>query len=623
MTRTRIIVGLVAVGILGAGGYFLSQYFKKPTDDKKSITPEPPRQRAVVTVPNVTFTDVTASSGVDFKHHAGFSGFKLLPETMGGGVACFDYDNDGKPDILFVNSCNWPGFEKPNEQPTLKLYRNKGNFTFEDVTAQTGLGVTMYGMGVAIGDFDNDGWNDVFIACVGKHRLFRNVEGKKFIDVTDTAGVGGPGSLPNCSKEEFVSWKPPIPFGSSATFLDYDGDGKLDLFVCHYVTWSPAIDRSINSTLEGGKRTFVQPRDFDGSQCTLYRNVDGKRFEDVTKAAGIEVTEKEGTDANSRIRAVGKSLGVVICDPDNDGWPDLVVANDMVRNFYYHNVANADGSRKFVEKAFPIGAAYADEGKPRGGMGIDWGEFARDRYAIVIANFTNEPLTFLEKERARLAFTDSALSVGLVGPSRATLKFGTFFFDYDNDGRLDLMICNGHIEPDIATIQASQTHAQPVQLYWNTGDAECYYEPVTAKHAGDTLFKPLVGRGSAFADFNGDGKLDVVVVANNGQARIYRNDAPATHHSIRLDLRGDGVKANRSAIGAQVTIHAGEQTYSRQITGGRGYLSQSELVLTVGLGTATKVDKVIVRWPGKANITETWTNLPADTTHVLKLGEAK
>jgi hypothetical protein len=478
-------------------------------------------------------------------------------------------------------------------------------------------------MGVAVGDYDNDGRPDVFVSCVGKHHLFRNVDGKKFEDVTGAAGVGGPTDLPRVKNaEEFANWKEPIPFGSSATFLDYDGDGKLDLFVCHYITWSPAIDRAIGSSIEGGKRTFVQPRDFDGAQCALYRNAGGGKFEDVSAKAGVQVSEKEGTDANARKRPVGKSLGVTVWDADADGWPDLVVANDTVRNFFFHNVPGENGTRKFEEKAFPIGAAYADEGKPRGGMGIDWGEFAPGRAAVVVANFANEPLTLLEKDTRRLTFSDSALSTGLAGPSRAALKFGTFFLDYDNDGRLDLFVANGHIEPEIATIQASQKHEQPPQLYWNTGESDCYFEPVTDARAGKDLFKPLVGRGCAFADLDGDGDLDLVLVGNGGEARVLRNDLKE-NRSVRLDLRGDGKKSNTSAIGAVVTVEAGGKTYTRQVAGARGYLSQSELVLTVGVGTAAKADKVTVRWPGQDAGSETWTNLDAGKPHVLRQGEAK
>jgi hypothetical protein len=616
------VLGVVAIGV---GAFFLAKWLNKPKEHVAPHNPGPAITRHMADVPAIRFTDVTLSSGVSFKHENGATPFKLLPETMGGGVSVLDFDSDGKLDLLFTNGRKWPiPFKDGKPKPTMKLFRNKGNLQFEDVTRGSGLDVPMYGMGVAVGDFDNDGRPDVFVSCVGKHHLFRNVDGKKFEDVTETAGVGGTTDLPEDGKIDFDKWKPPIPFGSSCTFLDYDGDGKLDLFVCHYVTWSPAIDLSVGATVTGGSRTYQQPQQLEGSQCALYRNVDGKKFEDVSAKAGVIVTSKEGTNTNARLRNVGKSLGVVVCDPDNDGWPDIVVANDTVRNFFFHNEANPDGSRKFVEMGVPIGAAYADEGRPRGGMGIDWGEFAPNRSAIVVANFANEPLTMLEKDaRPHLLFSDCAVSVGLQGPSRLALKFGTFYFDYDNDGRLDLLVCNGHIEPEIAKIQKSQEYAQPAQLFWNTGNPDCYFEPVTAKHAGDDLFKPLVGRGSAFADLDGDGDLDVILVANGGEARLLRNDAPKANRWVRLDLRGDGVKTNRDAIGATLTIEAGGKTLKRQVAGGRGYLSQSELIVHVGVGDATKIDKLTVRWPGKDGGTQTWMDLAVDKLHVLRQEEAK
>ncbi len=612
---------LAAVG-LAVGGYFGYKWLNKKPETNTPIISGPALPRQNRDVPAISFADVTGASGVNFRHHNGYSGRKLLPETMGGGVAIFDYDGDSKPDILFTNGCNWPDHANPGPPPTLKLYRNLGGMKFEDVTEKTGLNVVMYGMGVAVGDFDNDGRPDVFVSCVGKHHLFHNVDGQKFVDVTDAAGVGGPGSLPQVKKDEFLNWEKPIPFGASATFLDYDGDGKLDLFVCHYVTWSPAIDLKVNASLEGGKRTYVQPRDFEGSQCALYRNVDGKKFEDVTAKAGVIVKEKEGIDANARERDVAKALGVVMFDVDGDGWPDIYVANDAVRNFFFHNTADENGARKFVERALPIGAAYADGGIPRAGMGVDWGEYAPGRWAAVVANYANEPLTVFEKDPRRLGFSDSTHSTGLYGESRVPLKFGLFFFDYDNDGRLDLLVNNGHIEPEVALTQSSQSYTQPPQLYWNAGGVSCF-EPVTAASAGKDLFKPIVGRGCAFADLDGDGDLDLVLVSNGGEARVLRNDAPKTNRSVRLDLRGDGTKSNRSAIGAVVTIEAGGTTYTRQVTGARGYLSQSELVLTVGLGTSAKADKVTVRWPGERGGTETWTNLDAGQTHVLEQGKAK
>ncbi|MCU0705559.1 MAG: CRTAC1 family protein [Fimbriiglobus sp.] len=617
-----MIIAAVVVVLAGFGGFALVRWLTRKPEVVTAPTIGQARSHEAREVPSVRFTDVTAASGVGFTHISGQTQYKLLPETMGGGVACFDYDGDGKPDILLVNGRYWPGHSE-SSQPTMKLYRNLGQWKFEDVTASAGLNKVMYGMGVAVGDYDNDNRPDLFVSCVGKHHLFRNVDGKKFEETTDEAGVGGGPDLPTTTKDEFANWGPPIPFGSSATFVDYDADGKLDLFICHYVTWSPKIDRNVVSTLEGGKRTYVQPKDMDGSQCKLYRNLGAGKFTDVSAAAGVEVWSKTGTNAGDTLRPVGKALGVIAWDADADGYPDLYVANDTVRNFFFENRAGPDGGRVFVENGAKLGAAYADGGQPRGGMGIDWGEFAPGRCAAVVANFANEPVTFVEKGSGKLSFSDSATVVGLVGPTRNSLKFGTLFFDYDNDGRLDLLLNNGHIDPDINSIQRSQTYAQEPQLFWNTGDAACYFERATEKATGPDLLQPLVGRGSAFADLDGDGDLDVVLGANGGPARVLRNDAPATHKSIRLDLRGDGTKANRSAIGAMVTIEAGGRKLVRAVMGGRGYLSQSELPLTVGIGTATKVDKVIVRWPGLDLPTETWTNLDAGKTHLLELGRSQ
>jgi hypothetical protein len=630
MSRGQVFALLVVLAAsVGFAAYFYIEKYKR--DDLKSpvITPTNPNEilkdKTVFPVPESRFTDVTAAAGIRFLHENGITDRKLLPETMGGGVAILDYDGDGKPDILFINSCKWPGHGNPkaNEPPsTPKLYRNLGSWKFEDVTVAAGLAKEMYGMGVAVGDVDNDGRPDVFISCVGKHHLFRNVDGKRFEDVSESAGVAGTVDLPQSkTKDEFYAHKDPIPFGSSATFFDYDGDGRLDLFVCHYITWSPAADLAIGSTLEGGKRGFGRPTEFVATQGKLYRNVDGKKFEDVSASAGIEVVSKEGTDANARMRPVGKGLGVIAADVDNDGWPDLIVANDTVRNFFFHNEAGADGKRVFKEQGLEAGAAYADEGRPRGGMGIDWGEFAASRCAAVIANFANEPVTCLEKNAAKTLFSDAATSIGLNAPTRNTLKFGAFFFDYDNDSRLDLLLCNGHIEPDIAKIQSSQKYLQPAQLFWNTGDGSCYFEPVLEKHAGPDLFKPMVGRGSAFADFDGDGLTDVVLVANGGEARVLRNEGPKeTNHWVRLDLRGDGKTSSTSAIGAVVTVEIGEKKIVRTVAGARGYLSQSESVVTVGLGKDSKIDKVTVRWPGKGGATQTWTDVPADKLTVLKQG---
>jgi enediyne biosynthesis protein E4 len=619
----KVLIGLILVAVVGVGGYFAyDKYLRAKEVASKLVPVDPTTERKVVPVPVAKFTDVTASAGITFTHFNGADGNKLLPETMGSGVAVIDFDRDGKPDLLFVNSCPWPGHKGPEKAPCLALYRNKGDGTFEDVTAATGLNVTLYGVGACVGDYDNDGFADLFVTCVGKHHLFHNDGGKKFTAVTDTAKVGGAGVWPEKeSKGEFIQHAPAIPFGSSATFVDYDGDGKLDLFVCHYCTWSPGIDLSIKTTLTGVGRTYQQPTTLEGNQCSLYRNKGDGTFEDVSETAGAKVFEPEGTDANARMRAVGKSLGVIVCDPDGNGWPDLIVANDTVRNFFFHNVPDGKGGRKFEEVGVNTGIAYVISGGARGAMGIDVGEHKPGKQAVLIANFANEPNTLLELiSPTRLRFQDQAGAMSLEGPSRGPLKFGAFYFDYDLDGRLDILTANGHIDPDISKVQANQTYKQPAQLFWNAGSV---FEPVTPTTAGPDLFKPIVGRGSAFLDFDGDGDLDVVLTDNGGPAVLLRNDQKLGNHWLRLTLEGDGKTSNRNAIGAEVTVEAGGATYKRTVVGARGYLSQSEFPVTIGLGSTTTIDKVTVKWPDGKETKQTWTKLNADKAYTLKQGEAE
>ena len=623
--RLRAIAFAITAIALGAGIYLLYEFVlkgKAPTNLTVDIGKT--GERKAIPVPDVKFADVTTTAGIRFTHFSGATTSKLLPETMGSGVVVLDFDNDHRPDLLFVNSMAWPGQPKPEQPPTLVLYRNKGDGTFEDVTVAAGLDISLFGIGACVGDFNNDGYDDLFITCVGGHRLFQNQGGKKFVDVTAKAGVAGPGVVPkSATAEEFFRHALPIPFGTSVTFIDYDGDGKLDLFVCHYCTWSPAIDLSIKSTLTGVGRTYQQPKDLEGNQCSLYRNRGDGTFEDVSESAGVRVFEAEGTDAGAKQRPVGKSLGVILYDADSDGWPDLFVANDSVRNFFFHNISDGQGGRKFEERGKESNVAYA-QGIPRGAMGIDIGEYSPGKNALLIANFANEENTFLVQldPKRPLSFSDACAAVGMQGESKGPLKFGTFFFDYDLDGRLDVLTANGHIDPDITKIQSNQTYKQPVQLFWNTGEVGRDFEPVPVSASDTDLFKPLVGRGSAYFDYDGDGDLDVSLTENGGPAVLLRNDQKTGHHWIRLNLEGDGVKSNRSAIGAEVTVAAGGRTFKRTITGARGYLSQSELTVTVGLGMTDAVDKVTVRWPGKNAGTQEWTKLKSDFQYRLKQGDS-
>jgi hypothetical protein len=609
LVRKRHVLVFTALCVIVAGVWLAVG--GRPTNDLIDQT---------ATTSLVQFTDVTARAGIRFRHFSGASGKKLLPETMGGGVAVLDYDGDGWPDLFFVNSCNWPGHPIPaNGPPTQALYRNKGDGTFEEVTAAAGLAIKLYGMGVAVGDYDNDGYPDLFISAVGGDRLFRNVPapngGRRFEDVTALAGLAGHVNWPNVSAEEFLRWADPIPFPASAAWLDFDGDGWLDLFVLRYLTWSPAIDLGIQAVLPGGIRAYVPPTQFDGAHAVLYRNRGDGTFEDISSTAGVEIAVPGKPEV-----PVGKALGVIVCDPDDDGWPDIIVANDTVRNFFFHNVSTPNGGRKFEEIGLLSNVAYAD-GRPRGGMGIDAGHIHPGMFAVVIANFSNEPNTLFRLVRpAPPMFADVALAIGLAGPTRAPMKFGAFFFDYDLDGRLDLLTCNGHLEPDIAAAQPGQSYPQPAQLFRNTGEYERLFVPVSAAEVGEDLFQPIVGRGCAYLDFDGDGDLDVILIENDGPARLLRNDNATKNHWVRLVLAAGDRAMNRDCLGAEITLEAGGVVQRRYVTATHGYLSQSELVVTFGLGTADVVDRVTVRWPRPDGSTQEWRGLRSGVTYRLTAG---
>jgi hypothetical protein len=572
-------VALVAIAVVVAGVIW---WLRRAPAEKPAaaITAAPPvESRAAGAPPAVAFADVTREAGIGFVHFNGATGAKLLPETMGGGGAFFDLDRDGDADLLLVNGTSWPGDPKRPHSPTVSLYRNDGHGRFADITADSAPRLDFYGMGVAVGDYDGDGWTDAFVSAVGSNHLLRNVEGR-LVDVTAQAKVAGE----------------PNAWSTGAAFFDLDRDGDLDLFVCNYVRWSPEIDRKVGYQLTGVGRAYGPPINYQGTYSYLYRNDGDGTFTDVSAPAGIRV-DNPATNAPA-----GKALAVMPIDVDGDGLTDLLVANDTVRKFLFHN--RGDGTFEEVGEAW--GLAYDRDGNATGAMGVDAAVYRNDgELGFAVGNFANEMTSLYVSQGDPTLFVDEAITEGIGAPTRRALKFGMLFLDYDLDGRLDLLGANGHLEEAIDRVDPSQTYRQAAQLFWNAGpQAERTFALVDAASTGD-LARPIVGRGSAFADVDGDGDLDVLLLQVGGAPLLLRNDQRSGNHWLRVRLLGRAGKGggSREGIGAWVELAAGGVTQRRQVTPNRSYLSQSELPVTFGLGKAKRVDSLTVTWPDGAKQT--------------------
>ena len=523
---------------------------------------------------HVHFADITRAAGIRFVHNSGGFGKKYLPETLGPGVAFIDYNHDGWEDIFFVNGTRWPGH--PGRVTTPALYRNNHNGTFTDVTKQAGLAVPMYGLGVAVGDYDNDGNDDLFVTAYGQNHLFHNNGNGTFTDVTKKAGLWGPHEL-----------------STSAAWVDVDRDGRLDLLVANYVQWTPQTD--LYCTMDGVHKSFCTPESYHGASLRLWHNNGNGTFTDVTRKAGL-------------YNPASKSLGIAILDANQDGWPDIAVSNDTEPNKLYIN--NRNGT--FTEKGIPEGIAYSEDGVARAGMGIDAADYNRSGYpSLLITNFSNQMIALYQNQQNGL-FVDVAPTSPIGRTSLLTLGFGCFFFDYDLDGWPDIYIADGHLDPTIEAIQHRVHYAERPHLYRNI-DGKSFVDETA--QMGAAFDAPSVARGAAYGDINNDGAPDIVITANGGPAQLFLNKG-ATNHALRIKLVG--TRSNRDGIGSVVWVQSNTTSQKQMLRSGSSYLSSSELVLTFGLGSSAKANVIEIHWPSGA-VTRL-TNVKADQILTIREG---
>ncbi|HKW89196.1 MAG TPA: CRTAC1 family protein [Candidatus Acidoferrales bacterium] len=544
---------------------------------------DPPLARAAaITSTNsaAAFEEIHASaSGITWRHVGGISSEMYTPETLGAGCAFLDYDNDGWMDIYLVNSGKCDFFE-PNPPLRNALYRNNRNGTFTDVTEKAGVTGNAYGMGAAVGDYDRDGFPDIFLSQYPRSILYHNNGDGTFTDVTEKAGVVSSG------------------WATSAVWFDYDNDGELDLFVCQFAKWSKALNKFCGNQLTG-ERWYCKPNVYDPLPCWLYRNNGDGTFTDVSKETGIA-------------RSLAKAWGVVACDINNDGWMDLFVSNDTVANFLFAN----RGKGRFEEIGALAGVGYNSFGLARSGMGVDASDYDEDGWTdLFVSNVDHEMFSLYHNNKDE-TFTDLSPADSIGQTTMMMSGWGLKFFDYDNDGNIDLMLCNGH--PDIAVEKhmAGLHYKEPMLLFRNTGRA---LENVS-KQSGPIFSRPIAGRGMAVGDFDNDGSVDVLVVVNDAAPILLRNNAGRGNHWLGIRLIGK--KSNIDAIGALVTYQAGDLKRHVFKVGGGSYLSSHDPRMVLGLAQQKKIDWLEVKWPQPGG-TERFTELPVDRYITIVEGEKK
>jgi len=527
------------------------------------------------------FEEISAGrSGIRWRHSNGKSSEKYLPESTGAGCAFLDYDNDGWMDIYLVNSgpCD---FWTPAKQVRNALYRNNRDGTFTDVTEKAGVPGNAYGMGVAVGDYDGDGWPDLYVTQYPHSILYHNNGDGTFTDVTAKAGLTAPG------------------WGTSAVWFDYDNDGRLDLFVCHFVEFSKDLNKPCGIH-EDGRRHYCIPKVYGPRTSWLFHNNGDGTFTDVSKDSGI-------------VGHLGKAWGVVATDINNDGLMDLWVANDTVANFLFIN----RGSGKFDEIATAAGVAYSADGKARSGMGVDSADFDQDGWMDLFVSNLDRELFALYKNNHDETFDDVALPTGIGKATKFMSGWGLKFFDYDNDGELDLFLANGNPDDLISSLHGEVTYEEPLMLFRNTGKS---FEDVSGQ-SGPIFSKPLAARGLAIGDINNDGAVDVLISVNDGAPVLLKNNVGAQNNWLGVKLVGK--RSNPDAIGARVTYQSGDLKRSRMKVGGGSYLSSHDPRMVLGLGARRKIDSLEIKWPLPGGTTQRFTELPVNRYITISEGENK